>query len=245
MSQDSSSTSFGRYLKAIRIQQKIPIEAVADEIRISLRQLSLIEVEDHARLPDEVYVKGILRAYAKCIGVDADDIIDRYLINRAFFYKSQKAEADLLNSGKKALFRLAISLGLLSIIIVLSIYMIYGYRTNQAGELDSHKSEGVDNIQSVREKQYAPVSSAERRDEKLFLEIDAVEDTWIKVVIDGLEASEYSMHPRDHIELEASSRFNMLVGNAGGVKMRLNGKPVDIFGKSGEVVNIELPQTYR
>jgi cytoskeleton protein RodZ len=63
------------------------------------------------------------------------------------------------------------------------------------------------------------------------------------VVIDGLESVEYSMHPRDHIELEASARINMLVGNAGGVKMRLNDKPVDIQGKSGEVVNIELPQT--
>ncbi len=241
MNPDPSSTSFGRYLKAIRIQQKIPIEAVADEIRISLRQLSLIEAEDHDRLPDEVYVKGILRAYAKCIGVDADDIIDRYLINRAFFYKSQKAEADLLNSGKKALSRLLISLGLLAIIIVLSIYIIYGFQTNQPHGIDSDKSKGADNILAERESRSVSAPSAERMDEKLFLEIDAVEDTWIKVVIDGLESVEYSMHPRDHIELEASSRINMLVGNAGGVKMRLNDKPVDICGKSGEVVNIELP----
>ncbi|MGB9498202.1 MAG: helix-turn-helix domain-containing protein [Dissulfuribacterales bacterium] len=241
MNPDPRLMSFGRYLKAIRTQQKIPIEAVADEIRISLRQLSLIEAEDHDRLPDEVYVKGILRAYAKCIGIDADDIIDRYLINRAFFYKSQKAEADLLNSGKKALYRLVISLGLLSIIIVLSIYMIYGYQTNQPYEPDSDKSKGSENIQAERETTAVPVSSSERKDEKLFLEIDAVEDTWLKVVIDGLESVEYSMHSRDHIELEASSRFNMLVGNAGGVKMRLNEKSVDICGKSGEVVNIELP----
>jgi cytoskeleton protein RodZ len=241
MNQDSSSTSFGRYLKAIRTKQKIPIEAVADEIRISLRQLSLIEAEDHDRLPDEVYVKGILRAYSKCIGVDADDIIDRYLVNRSVFHQSRKAEADLLNSGRKALFRLVISLGLLAIIIVLSIYMIYGYQTNQSYEIDSGKSDGAANIYAEREIKPVPVSSAERVDEKLFLPIDAVEDTWIKVVIDGLESVEYSMHPRDHIELEASSRINMLVGNAGGVKMYLNEKPVDIDGKSGEVVNIELP----
>ena len=246
MNSDSSSMSFGRYLKAIRIQQKIPIEAVADEIRISLRQLSLIEAEDHERLPDEVYVKGILRAYAKCIGVDADDIIDRYLINRSVFHQSRKAEADLLNSGRKVLFRLLISLGLLAIIIVLSIYMIYGYQTNQPREIGFDKPKVADNkTHAEREIKPAPVSSAERMDEKLFLEIDAVEDTWIKVVIDGLESVEYSMHPRDHIELEASSRINMLVGNAGGVKMYLNEKPVDIQGKSGEVVNIELTQTDR
>ena len=83
--------------------------------------------------------------------------------------------------------------------------------------------------------------SSVRMDQKLFLEIDAIEDTWIKVIIDGHEPVEYLMHPMDHIELEASARINMLVGNAGGVKMCLNDKPVNIPGKSGEIVNIELP----
>jgi len=143
MNPDPSSMSFGRYLKAIRIQKRIPIEAVADEIRIGLWQLSLIEAEDHDQLPDEVYVKGILRAYAKCIGVDADDIVDRYIINRSVFHQSQKEESELLNSGKKALSRLVLSLGLLTIIVVLSIYMIYGFRANQPHETKLHKPEDV------------------------------------------------------------------------------------------------------
>ena len=241
MNPDSCSMSFGRYLKAIRIQKKIPIEAVADEIRISLWQLSLIEAEDHDRLPDEVYVKGILRAYAKCIGVDDDDIVDRYLINRSVFHKSRQAEADLLNSGKKVLSRLILSLGLLTIIVVLSIYVIYGFQTNQPSEADVYKSEVADNIKAGSKTMSMSDPSPVRMDQKLFLEIDAVEDTWIKVIIDGQEPVEYLMHPMDHIEMEASARINMLVGNAGGVKMRLNDKPVNIPGKSGEIVNIELP----
>jgi len=33
----------------------------------------------------------------------------------------------------------------------------------------------------------------------------------------------------------------LLIGNAGGLELQLNGEPIKISGKTGEVVNIELP----
>ena len=41
--------------------------------------------------------------------------------------------------------------------------------------------------------------------------------------------------------MEASAGFNLLIGNAGGLELEFNGKPVQISGKAGEVVNIQLP----
>jgi hypothetical protein len=41
--------------------------------------------------------------------------------------------------------------------------------------------------------------------------------------------------------MKATSLFNLLIGNAGGVELKLNGQPVEVFGKSGQVVNIQLP----
>jgi hypothetical protein len=52
---------------------------------------------------------------------------------------------------------------------------------------------------------------------------------------------EDNLHFGDQMELEAATGFNLLIGNAGGLKITLNGKPVSIPGKSGEVVTIELP----
>ena len=73
------------------------------------------------------------------------------------------------------------------------------------------------------------------------LQIDAVEDTSLKIIVDDSEPLEYLLHPMDHMELEASSKINLQVGNAAGVKILLNEKPVNIPGKSGDVVYIELP----
>jgi hypothetical protein len=45
----------------------------------------------------------------------------------------------------------------------------------------------------------------------------------------------------DRLELEASAGINLLVGNATGVQLILNDKPIKVPGKSGQVVNIQIP----
>ncbi len=59
--------------------------------------------------------------------------------------------------------------------------------------------------------------------------------------MDEKGSTEYHLNSGDQIKLEADTAFNLLIGNAGGLKITLNDKPVSIPGKSGEVVTIELP----
>ena len=77
--------------------------------------------------------------------------------------------------------------------------------------------------------------------EKLLLNIVAVEETWMKVSVDELRAKEYILHKGDGLELEANSGFNLIIGNATGVNLTLNGKPVKVEGKDGQILNIQIP----
>ena len=77
--------------------------------------------------------------------------------------------------------------------------------------------------------------------DKLLLKVTALEDTWLKVIIDEKDSTEYSLSSGDNLDLEAHSGYNLLIGNSGGLKITLNDKPVPISGKSGEVVTIHLP----
>ncbi len=242
LNSDKSIIAFGNYLKSMRTQIGIPIETVAREIRVSVSQLVLIEKEAHKELPDPVYLKGILRAYAKFIGVDGDDIIDRYTISRYAFEKNETSGVNFFKRNKKVLLRMSLSTGILIIIIVLSIYMIYGFQANplQNAEADHLKktdsfSYGTGNKATVSD------SILANPKEKLFLKIDAVEDTTLTIIVDDSDPLEYLLHPMDHMELEASEKINLVVSNAGGVKILLNEHLVDIPGKSGDVVYIELP----
>ena len=249
MNPDTSSIAFGRYLKSMRTQMGISIDTVAREIRISISQLALIENEVHTELSDTVYVKEILRAYARFIGVDADDIIDRYTISRSEFEKNESSGLNFfkfkkkIQFNKKVLLRLSLTTGILIIIIVFSIYMIYGFQSNplQNAEADhpkktEHYSYGTGNKLTVDD------SLPANPKEKLFLKIDAVEDTTLTIIVDDADPLEYLLHPMDHMELEASEKINLVLSNAAGVKILLNENQVDIPGASGEVVYIELPQ---
>ena len=77
--------------------------------------------------------------------------------------------------------------------------------------------------------------------EKQILEITAVAETWMKIVIDDEKTKEVTLNPGDRLALEASTGYDLLIGNAAGVRMQLNGAPIEITGKSGQVRSLSLP----
>jgi len=65
--------------------------------------------------------------------------------------------------------------------------------------------------------------------------------TWVKITIDGLEQKEFMLKPEEVVKLEAKENFDLLIGNAGGVKLFYNGKDTDFSGQTGEVKHVRLP----
>jgi len=70
--------------------------------------------------------------------------------------------------------------------------------------------------------------------------LKAVEETWVSLQVDDQPEKEMTFKPRDGISVQAANRIRMKLGNAGGVDLVLNGKPLGKFGKSGEVVTLVL-----
>ncbi len=68
------------------------------------------------------------------------------------------------------------------------------------------------------------------------LQLKAVELTWVSVKADNQAEREMMLRPGETIPLEAVSQMVVLVGNAGGLDLIYNGKTLERFGKSGDVV---------
>lgn len=69
------------------------------------------------------------------------------------------------------------------------------------------------------------------------------ERTWMRVTIDGGQPREYIFSPGNEPEWEAGRKFDLLIGNAGGLVLELNGKKIGALGASGQVVRVRLPET--
>jgi cytoskeleton protein RodZ len=72
------------------------------------------------------------------------------------------------------------------------------------------------------------------------LRLKAIEETWVSLQVDGQSEKEMTFKPGDGISVQATNRIRMKLGNAGGVDLTLNGKPLGKFGKSGEVVTLVI-----
>jgi len=68
---------FGRYLTQQRELRGLSLQAVADQTKLSLGALKALEAADYARLPERVFIIGAVRAYARCVGLSAEETVLR------------------------------------------------------------------------------------------------------------------------------------------------------------------------
>ncbi len=71
---------------------------------------------------------------------------------------------------------------------------------------------------------------------QLALDLEATELSWVVVQIDGGSPQEALLRPGEKARWKGQNQFILTLGNAGGVKAELNGKPQKLFGPSGKVV---------
>lgn len=69
----------GDRLQAARIQQGLSIEDVANRMHLSDSILVAIEENEFDEITAPIFVKGYLRAYARIVSLDEDDMIQQYL----------------------------------------------------------------------------------------------------------------------------------------------------------------------
>lgn len=70
--------SIGEILQRARLAKGLNYSDVENEINIRSIYLAALEAEDYAALPDEVYLKGMLRCYGNFLGLDGNELVKRY-----------------------------------------------------------------------------------------------------------------------------------------------------------------------
>jgi cytoskeleton protein RodZ len=69
----------------------------------------------------------------------------------------------------------------------------------------------------------------------LQLELIGIENCWISLYRDGISALRKEIAPGEVQSFNATEKYFIIIGNAGGIRMKINGKSLKSFGHSGEV----------
>lgn len=78
--------------------------------------------------------------------------------------------------------------------------------------------------------------SVSRTPGPLLMELEATQLTWVVVKSDENKPEEALLQPKQRTTWKAKEQFTLTLGNAGGVRVWLNGKSRGPFGKKGQIV---------
>ncbi len=77
----------------------------------------------------------------------------------------------------------------------------------------------------------APLNPAD----KIAVEVAATETTWISVAVDGKNVFSDTLTPGQTKTFDAHDTARIKIGNAGGINVNFNGKPVGSIGPPGQI----------
>ena len=273
MKEDEKRESIGNYLRKLREQLGFTLQDISSKTKISLPFLEHLENEEFSSLPNEVFIKGFLRSYAKVLGLQETEILERFQQWKSNHQADSLSVSEHIEPGaegetgkwpniqvgkikslyenkKGRHFKLLFNLLIGAVIIVGGIILLTKRHSveNQIKEEEALSSKINNPVPPLVVAPATAVSNAltgsqpelgEKAPSKgpaLHLTVQATDRSWISVVVDDGVTKEFSLHPEDKITLDADKRFLLNIGNAGGVKLTLNGKPLGPYGKKGVIV---------
>jgi cytoskeletal protein RodZ len=216
------------------------LEEMARATRITTDQLRALEAGNLAELPAPVFVKGFIRAYCGFLGAPADEPLALY--RRALGPEAAPPSAParsrratwvghplVVSGALVALFGAAL------LALALTADRAPAPSTGVDGPLaapaPAPSASGL--VGPVREAEAAVPHR---------LVVTAVQPTWIRVQTGDGRVAEALLAPGDTREWTSQTRFLLTVGNAGGVHVELNGRPLPSLGAPGTVIHrLALP----
>ncbi len=226
----------GGFLKEKRESKGLTLVDISNKLCIRKSLIGALESGNWQLLPHEIYVRGYLKEYANLLNVYseiADDLKQQ---------KEPKAPPEIpiqqKTESKQRQIPKRVFIYPLAFVLVAGFFILSQLNRHepaaptQPTEFASKNiidDIGIDNT----------ITAVETSTVKKLM-ITCQERTWVSVVIDDIEKKEFMLNPQDIVILNAKATYDLLIGNAGGVRLILDGKDVQFSGMSGEVKRIKL-----
>jgi len=261
--------SLGKYLREQREAKGITLEQISRVSNISLSYLRALEEEHYHTLPAPAFTVGFLRQYARCIGLDPEDVVLRYRLaaqNEGRLFRERSME----KSGGRRRRSIWVLGGSVLILILLWMVLYPGPETTgervrtiriprtspeEIKKEQLKKELGV--VEDVPENYAFPRGAAtgvEGSDDRSGGEGDAssqtgsievillaIERTWVEFNVDREPGYKKTLDPGDRYACRAKETVKLRIGNGTGVRIFYNGRVYENLGKKGDVVNISFP----
>jgi len=228
----------GQYLRETREARGIDLRDAAQQTRIGVNYLKALEEQDFSRLPGEVFVKGFLKNYCKFLHLDEAEVMKQYAELKpqkptsaggavAAVETQPPIVAEQKSSEKISIEPFVWAGGILIALVLFFFFALPARHVRQ-------------NITAVNQPQGTPVAQASIpstiKKEKLYLEVVALENTWILVRTDTSPQKKATLQKGESLTWSADERFQLSYGNVNALKLSLNGQELTINEPRNSIV---------
>ena len=250
-------SGFGENLRAERLARGITLEQISWATNICVRFLEAIEREEFRLLPGGVFNVNFVRQYAVAVELDPGETVRAFQkVCPPFELKLEEhfGVAAATNTRQLVAARVAEEFtefcrgnrGLLSTLGVACLLFtvgltLYSIWPESLGSFSTETAElraGEEN--NAVETLAATAGADEVAVERLRVGIQIVDTVWIRAVADGRRVFERTLRAGENRTIAASESVTLLVGNAGGVAIALNGTVQPPIGERGQVRRVLL-----
>lgn len=226
----------GQELKRERELRGISLQEIAASTRISLKFLQALEEDRLDVIPGKFFIRAILRSYAKSIGLDENQVLNRYQeFQSSFDYQVEieapkKSGSQLIRRRRNLLLLFASIFVILALGLVSILVLVPGEKPEA-----SLRSE----LKPVPSPAPPPPVEIPKPEEKIYeglnLDISFLEDTWLQVSADGAVIWDGIKKEGESLQVRGTRELGLNLGNAGGLAFTINGKKGKPFGPRGAV----------
>lgn len=242
--------SIGETLREARDAAGLSLQDVHEATKITSQNLAALEEDRFDSFPNRVYARAFLRDYANYLGLDSAALLVRY--EDEWCREPEASAAPARRSGSLArklayLFAGLLVLGALAAGAYFTLEK-YGRKTppgvgarprveDRSGEVAHLPKASVPSNGNETAAQPKPADQPKPEaepvpppaPEKLVLEVTTLRPVWVEVRTDGVTAA-YATLPTGTRTFEAKKQIYIKVGQADGVRLKENGKPVPPLG---------------
>ncbi|MDY7003615.1 MAG: DUF4115 domain-containing protein [Cyanobacteriota bacterium] len=253
--QNQALLDIGYKLKRFREKHSICLERVAVVTMIRINLLEAIEEGNLEKLPEPVYIQGLIKRYADAMGLNGEQLANLFPTEKT----QETSKKSLLNLSMPQLrphhlYFLYVSIVLLSVSLlprVMSSYYILGKKTeinnytkekNQS-DLAQASSGNIKNEEKSTDKITAAKLEKQNKKQSLVVSVIVKEDSWVSIKIDGKIAFEGTLVQGTQKTWEAQEKLVFFAGNAGGILIPINNGQMMQLGKTGEVKEVVFTPT--
>jgi cytoskeleton protein RodZ len=240
-----ASDALGERFRAAREARGLSLSDVAEQIRIRSVYLSAIEEENWNAIGAPVYVRGFLRTYARCLGLDPEEAVAAFNLTQPAPAQPQGLARAQAPKGEAFPARFGSLLIWIAgtVAVLLVAFVVYNELTmsNRGATTAALSPSAVPSATLAASATPSGVAPAPRpsalpvTDGAKSLALVLSAPSWLRVTVDGNVSMEGTFPAGTSKTFHGKSAL-VRIGNAGGVQIYVDGKDVGKLGKSGDVV---------